>query len=67
MFQNHLIQIMTMISMECPVSMSYNDVADEKVKVLREICPINFDDVIIGQYTAGNGKPGYTVYKPHYL
>jgi glucose-6-phosphate 1-dehydrogenase len=53
---------MTVIAMECPVTMGYNDTSNEKVKILKEIPPINFEDVVIGQYTSGNGKPGYTVF-----
>ena len=31
----------------------------EKVKVLRAVPAIQDKDVLIGQYTAANGKPGY--------
>jgi len=30
-----------------------------QVKVLRCIPPIKKEDVLLGQYVAGNGKPGY--------
>ncbi len=32
---------------------------DEKVKVLRATRPIHKDEVVLGQYTAGNGMAGY--------
>lgn len=32
---------------------------DEKVKVLRATRPIHKDEVVLGQYTAGNGMEGY--------
>ncbi len=61
--QNHLLQILSLVAMEPPVCVSggnhSNYVRDEKVKVLRCIPPLALDDVIIGQYCAANGKPGY--------
>jgi glucose-6-phosphate 1-dehydrogenase len=45
--------------MERPVSFSAEDIRDEKVKVLRCIPPIEQKDVLLGQYVAANGKPGY--------
>ena len=61
--QNHLMQVLSIIAMEPPVRVSGNDyskyVRDEKVKVLNCIRPIDMKDVIIGQYTKGNGQPGY--------
>lgn len=32
---------------------------DEKVKVLRSVPPIDLQDTVLGQYTAGNGMEGY--------
>jgi glucose-6-phosphate 1-dehydrogenase len=40
----------TLVAMEAPVSLSSEDVRDEKVKVLRAIRPLSLDDVILGQY-----------------
>jgi len=57
--QNHLIQIFSLVAMESPVSMNSEDVRDEKVKVLRSTQPIEFNDIIIGQYTTDGNKPGY--------
>ncbi|KAG0277434.1 Glucose-6-phosphate 1-dehydrogenase [Linnemannia exigua] len=59
--QNHLLQILTLIAMEPPVSLGAEDVRDEKVKVLRYIPPIAKNDVLLGQYTKSeDGKePGY--------
>eukprot|EP00878_Enallax_costatus_P001274 GHUV01001418.1.p1 GENE.GHUV01001418.1~~GHUV01001418.1.p1 ORF type:complete len:249 (+),score=60.20 GHUV01001418.1:227-973(+) len=45
--------------MECPVSNHPDDIRDEKCKVLRCIKPIGVEDVLLGQYVAGNGQPGY--------
>lgn len=41
------------------MSFSAEDIRDEKVKVLRSIPPIEPKDVLLGQYVAANGKPGY--------
>lgn len=45
--------------MEKPVSLSADDIRDEKVKVLRSLQVVEKGDVIIGQHTAANGTPGY--------
>jgi len=57
--QNHLIQVLSILTMERPVSFSAEDIRDEKVKVLRCIPPIEREDVLLGQYVSANGKPGY--------
>ncbi|KAK0190924.1 glucose-6-P dehydrogenase [Armillaria mellea] len=57
--QNHLLQVLSIIAMERPVSFAAEDIRDEKVKVLRAIPPIERDDTLLGQYVAANGKPGY--------
>lgn len=59
--QNHLLQVMSIVAMERPVTLAAEDVRNEKVKVLRCIRPLTLDDVILGQYTASNDEkePGY--------
>jgi glucose-6-phosphate 1-dehydrogenase len=57
--QNHLMQVLSIVAMERPVSFSAEDIRDEKVKVLRCIPPIERDDVLLGQYVGADGKPGY--------
>jgi len=57
--QNHLLQVLSILTMERPVSFAAEDIRDEKVKVLRCIPPIEPSDVLLGQYVAANGKPGY--------
>ena len=63
MFQNHLLQLLTLVAMEPPVTFSADAVRDEKVKVLRAIRPITpavmHDYSVRGQYGPGtiNGKP----------
>jgi glucose-6-phosphate 1-dehydrogenase len=67
MIQNHLMQVMCLVAMEPPVSLSDRAVRDEKVKVLQAIRPITAEEVPTatcrGQYSAGtvngNPVPGY--------
>lgn len=57
--QNHLSQVLSLLAMERPKSFSAEDIRDEKVKVLKSVPAIELKDVLIGQYSAANGKPGY--------
>jgi glucose-6-phosphate 1-dehydrogenase len=55
--QNHLLQIMCLVAMEKPASISADDIRNEKVKVLKCIPPLTIEDTVLGQYTANpNGK-----------
>jgi glucose-6-phosphate 1-dehydrogenase len=45
MIQNHLLQLLTLIAMEPPVSLAANAVRDEKVKVLHSIRSLSPEDV----------------------
>lgn len=59
--QNHLLQMLAIVAMDRPASLSAEDIRNEKVKVLRSIQPLRPCDLIIGQYGRGeNGRPGYT-------
>ena len=57
MLQNHLLQLLALVAMEPPISLSADDVRDEKLKVLRSVEPVPFERVgdvcVRGQYTAG--------------
>ena len=59
--QNHLLQVLTLLAMERPISFSSEDIRDEKVRVLRGIPNIEPKNVIIGQYgkSLDGSKPGY--------
>jgi glucose-6-phosphate 1-dehydrogenase len=65
--QNHLLQLLTILAMEPPVSFSADEVRNEKVKVLHAIKPPTLEQVpervVRAQYAAGvaEGKdvPGY--------
>ncbi|KAI9660180.1 MAG: Glucose-6-phosphate 1-dehydrogenase [Trizodia sp. TS-e1964] len=59
--QNHLLQVLTLLAMERPISFSAEDIRDEKVRVLRTIPRIEPKNVIIGQYgrSLDGTKPSY--------
>ncbi len=50
MFQNHLLQLLTLIAMEPPASFDDNALRNEKVKVLQAVRPVDIEDTILGQY-----------------
>ncbi len=62
MFQNHLLQLLSLTAMEPPAQMTANAVRDEKVKVLKSIRWLSEDTIpkntVRAQYTAGtiNGQ-----------
>ncbi len=62
MFQNHLLQQLTLTAMEAPARFEAGCIRDEKVKVLRAIRPMRPGDVaagtIRGQYRAYREEPG---------
>src|SRR5256714_8354205 len=63
-FQNHLLQLLSIAAMEAPPNFDADTVRDEKVKVLKSIHPIDVtNDVVRGQYgpgwVGGQQVPGY--------
>ena len=67
MFQNHMLQMLSLVAMEPPISFDADRVRDEKVKLLRAIRPFDREmikkDIIRAQYDRGiiNGRevPAY--------
>lgn len=67
MVQNHLLQVLSLIAMNPPVSLNASDVRDEKVRVLKCLRPITKENVaektVRGQYASGEiqnkAVPGY--------
>jgi glucose-6-phosphate 1-dehydrogenase len=61
--QNHMMQLLSLVAMEPPVSLAADAIHDEKVKVLQSIRPLHQDDfvnsAVRGQYGPGyiNGQP----------
>ena len=56
--QNHLLQVLVLLSMEPPASGASGDLADEKVQVLKSIRPITIDNVVRGQFAGYLDEPG---------
>ena len=50
MFQNHLLQLLSLVTMEPPASLEANAVRNEKAKVLGNIRPIRLEDTVRAQY-----------------
>jgi glucose-6-phosphate 1-dehydrogenase len=63
MLQNHLLQILSFLTMEPPRSFEAEAIRDEVVKVLRTLEPFDPDECVRGQYVRGtvDGEwtPGY--------
>jgi glucose-6-phosphate 1-dehydrogenase len=51
--QNHMLQLLTLLCMEPPVTFDADEVRDEKVKVLHAVAPPTEDEVVRARYTAG--------------
>lgn len=50
MFQNHMLQLLTLTAMEPPAAFNARFLRDEKVKVLEAIRPVRSDELVLGQY-----------------
>jgi len=67
MIQNHLLQLVCVIAMECPKEYEAERIRDAKTRVMKSVKPYApdqvFKSVVRGQYTEGdiNGveRPGY--------
>jgi len=62
--QNHLLQILALVGMEQPLTLSAEHIRQEKVKLLQCVAPLEMDDLLVGQFVAATGpgaqnKPGY--------
>jgi glucose-6-phosphate 1-dehydrogenase len=58
LLQNHMLQVLSFLTMEPPRSLSPEAFRDEKVKLLRTIPPIDPADVVRGQYEGYREEPG---------
>ncbi|ELV7517136.1 glucose-6-phosphate dehydrogenase [Photobacterium damselae] len=67
MFQNHLLQVLAMATMESPAAINADSIRDEVVKVMQSFKPLSDADLnnnlVLGQYTEsqvrGKHLPGY--------
>ena len=74
MFQNHILQLLTLVAMEPPANFTADAIRNEKVKVLQAIRPVKSEDTIRAQYEGycktegvaeGSQTPTYTALKLH--
>src|SRR5690242_19138001 len=56
--QNHLLQIVAIRAMECPVTSESNCVRDEKVKLFNSIRALQPSELVRGQYRGYRNEPG---------
>jgi len=59
MVQNHLMQLLCLISMEPPSKFDPDAVRDEKLKVIRALDPVEPHHLVRGQYSADGDHPDY--------
>lgn len=57
--QNHLLQMVSLLAMEQPLSLHSADIRDEKVRLLKAIEPMMLENTVIGQYVKNDTQPGY--------
>jgi glucose-6-phosphate 1-dehydrogenase len=56
--QNHMLQVVSFLAMEPPVSTYHESIRDEQVKVFRAIRPLTAAEVVRGQFRGYRGEPG---------
>ena len=56
--QNHLLQILANLTMEPPAGTDSESIRDEKVKVLKQIVPLDGDSVVRGQFIGYRKEKG---------
>ena len=57
--QNHIMEVLALVTMEPPISFGACAIRDEKLKLWRSIRPLDLDNIVRGQY-----GPGYVQGKP---
>ncbi len=56
--QNHLFQVLSLLAMEAPTSVDPESIRSEQAKVLRNVRPLNPDDLVLGQFTGYREESG---------
>jgi glucose-6-phosphate 1-dehydrogenase len=56
--QNHLLQVVAMLAMECPIGSDSASFRDEKVKVFNAIRPLSKSQLVRGQFAGYRNEPG---------
>jgi glucose-6-phosphate 1-dehydrogenase len=56
--QNHLLQVVSLLAMEPPLTTYADSIRDEQVKVFRAIGPLSPDNLVRGQFRGYRAEPG---------
>src|SRR5207249_214144 len=56
--QNHLLQVVSLLAMEPPLTTYHESIRDEQVKVFRSIRPLDRKDLVRGQFAGYRREPG---------
>jgi glucose-6-phosphate 1-dehydrogenase len=56
--QNHLLQVVSLLAMEPPLTTYAESIRDEQVKVFRAIQPLSCTDLVRGQFRGYRSEPG---------
>src|SRR5882724_7749321 len=56
--QNHMLQVVSLLAMEPPVTTYHESIRDEQVKVFRSIRPLSSRDLVRGQFRGYRAEPG---------
>jgi glucose-6-phosphate 1-dehydrogenase len=56
--QNHMLQVVSILAMEPPLTTYHESIRDEQVKVLRSIRPLDPCDLVRGQFEGFRSEPG---------
>ena len=56
--QNHMLQVVSLLAMEPPLTTYAESIRDEQVKVFRAIGPLRCEDVVRGQFRGYRQEPG---------
>ncbi len=57
-FQNHMMQLLSLTAMEPPATFDAKSLREEKVKVLKELRPVDVHDTVRAQYDGFHAAPG---------
>jgi glucose-6-phosphate 1-dehydrogenase len=56
--QNHMLQVMALLTMDAPVTHDHEAIRDEKARILKAMRPISPDEVVRGQYRGYREEDG---------
>ncbi len=56
--QNHMLQVLALLTMDAPVERSHEALRDEKARLMKSIVPLRPADVVRGQFAGYRDEPG---------